>query len=86
MTVAQYAAEAGRLTVAEPIVFIGFLLGGAVPFLFSSMLLRAVGRAAFYIVKECRVQFRDIEIWAGQRRSPTTAASWTSARRRRRRS
>jgi K(+)-stimulated pyrophosphate-energized sodium pump len=35
-------------------VFIGFLLGGAVPFLFSSMLIRAVGRAAFLIVKECR--------------------------------
>ena len=65
MTVAQYAAEAAKLTVAEPIVFIGFLIGGAVPFLFSSMLLRAVGRAAFLIVKEVRVQFRDKEIMAG---------------------
>jgi len=32
-------------------VFIGFLIGGAVPFLFSSMLIRAVGRAAFLIVR-----------------------------------
>ncbi len=68
MTLEQYAAEAGRLTVADPKVFIGFLLGGAVPFLFSSMLIRAVGRAAFHIVKECRVQFRDPEIWAGTKR------------------
>ena len=68
MTIAQYAAEAGRITVAEPLVFIGLLLGGAVPFLFSSMLLRAVGRAAFYIVKECRVQFRDMEIWSGKKK------------------
>jgi K(+)-stimulated pyrophosphate-energized sodium pump len=68
MSVAQYANEAGKLTVANPIVFIGFLLGGAVPFLFSSMLIRAVGRAAFYIVKECRLQFRDIEIWEGTKK------------------
>jgi K(+)-stimulated pyrophosphate-energized sodium pump len=29
------------------------------------MLIRAVGRAAFLIVKECRIQFRDQEIWSG---------------------
>jgi K(+)-stimulated pyrophosphate-energized sodium pump len=51
--------------VAQPEVFIGMLIGGAVPFLFSSMLIRAVGRAAFLIVKECRIQFRDPEVWAG---------------------
>ncbi len=68
MTSAQYLAEAGKLTVAHPIVFIGFLLGGAVPFLFSSMLIRAVGRAAFLIVKECRAQFRDQEIWSGAKK------------------
>ena len=68
MTTEMYLAEAGRLTVADPKVFIGFLLGGAVPFLFSSMLIRAVGRAAFYIVNECRVQFRDAAIWAGTKK------------------
>ncbi len=68
MTVTQYLAEAGKITVADPTVFIGFLIGGAVPFLFSSMLIRAVGRAAYYIVKECRVQFRDPEIWQGTKK------------------
>ncbi|MCU0453372.1 MAG: sodium-translocating pyrophosphatase [Bacteroidetes bacterium] len=68
MTLEQYVTEAGRLTVADPRVFVGFLIGGAIPFLFSSMLIRAVGRAAYYIVKECRVQFRDPEIWAGTKR------------------
>ncbi|MGC3996864.1 MAG: sodium-translocating pyrophosphatase [Anaeromyxobacter sp.] len=68
MTAAQYLEEAGKLTVATPLVFIGFLIGGAVPFLFSSSLIRAVGRAAHEIVKECRVQFRDPEIWSGAKR------------------
>ena len=68
MTTAQYLTEAGRLTIADPMVFIGFLIGGAVPFLFSSMLIRAVGRAAFLIVRECRNQFADKEIWAGTKK------------------
>jgi len=68
MTVQQYLTEAGRLTVAQPIVFVGFLIGGAVPFLFSSMLLRAVGRAAFFIVRECREQFLDADIWHGTKK------------------
>jgi K(+)-stimulated pyrophosphate-energized sodium pump len=63
-----YNNIAGQLSVATPIVIIGFLLGGAVPFLFSSMLIRAVGRAAFLIVKECRVQFLDKAIWAGTKK------------------
>ncbi len=66
--ISEYLEQAGKLTVAHPMVFIGFLLGGAVPFLFSSMLIRAVGRAAFLIVKECRDQFRDTEIWAGKKK------------------
>jgi K(+)-stimulated pyrophosphate-energized sodium pump len=65
MTTEQYNNVAGMLTVANPTLFIGLLLGGAVPFLFSSMTIRAVGRAAFLIVHECRKQFRDKEIWAG---------------------
>jgi K(+)-stimulated pyrophosphate-energized sodium pump len=63
-----YNNIAGKLSVATPIVIIGFLLGGAVPFLFSSMLIRAVGRAAFLIVKECRAQFLDKDIWTGKKK------------------
>ncbi len=68
MTGAQYDHIKGMLTVADPRVLIGLLLGGAVPFLFSSSLIRAVGHAAYYIVKECRVQFQDKEIWAGTKK------------------
>jgi K(+)-stimulated pyrophosphate-energized sodium pump len=63
-----YNAVANMLTISNPMLFIGVLLGGAVPFLFSSMTIRAVGRAAFLIVKECRMQFRDKAIWEGTKR------------------
>jgi K(+)-stimulated pyrophosphate-energized sodium pump len=68
MKESQYNLLAGQLTVASPMVLIGFLIGGTVPFLFSSMLLRAVGRAAFFIVKECRRQFKDPGILAGTKK------------------
>jgi K(+)-stimulated pyrophosphate-energized sodium pump len=59
---------AGMLSVSDPRLFVGMLIGGGVPFLFSSMTIRAVGRAAYLIVNECRVQFRDKEIWAGTKK------------------
>jgi K(+)-stimulated pyrophosphate-energized sodium pump len=63
-----YETVAGFLTLADPKLFVGFLLGGAAPYLFSSMTIRAVGRAAFLIVKECRAQFRDKAIWEGTKK------------------
>ena len=63
-----YQTVSGVLNVADPRLFIGLLIGGAVPFLFGSMAIRAVGRAAYLIVKECRSQFRDPDIWAGKRK------------------
>jgi K(+)-stimulated pyrophosphate-energized sodium pump len=63
-----YNAVASMLTISDPRLFIGMLIGGAVPFLFSSMTIRAVGRAAFLIVKECRIQFRDKAIWEGTKK------------------
>ncbi len=56
------------LTLSNPKLLIGMLIGGAVPFLFSSMLIRAVSRAAYLIVNECRIQFRDKEIWEGKKK------------------
>ena len=52
-------AELG-IQVNLPGVFVGLLIGGAMPFLFSSIAIRAVGRAAFQVVEEVRRQFREM--------------------------
>ena len=62
-----YQEVAGMLSVSDPTVFIGLLIGGAVPFLFSSSMIRAVGRGAAQIVTEVRAQFQNPEIMAGRR-------------------
>jgi K(+)-stimulated pyrophosphate-energized sodium pump len=51
-------ALAEGINVAKPLVFIGMLIGGAIPWLFSSFAIRAVSRAAGQMVTEVRRQFR----------------------------
>lgn len=60
---ATYFEETGlsAINVSDPKVFIGVLIGGALPFLFSSRLIGSVGRAAFDVVEEVRRQFREIK-------------------------
>jgi len=57
---ATYFEKTGLATIniANPKVFVGVLLGGALPFLFSSRLIGSVGRAAFQVVEEVRRQFK----------------------------
>ena len=55
--------EAARLLstgirISDPRVFVGLLVGGCVPFLFSSLTINAVAKAASLIVEEVRRQFR----------------------------
>jgi len=55
------ATGLSAIDIALPKVFIGLLLGGALPFLFSSRLVGSVGRAAFQVVEEVRRQFKTIK-------------------------
>jgi K(+)-stimulated pyrophosphate-energized sodium pump len=57
-----------QINVADPKVFIGLLIGGAVPFLFSGLAIRAVGRTAGVVVQEVRRQFADGKIMNGEKR------------------
>jgi len=48
------------LDINNAMVMIGLLVGGMLPFLFSAMTMRAVGKAASEMVEEIRRQFREI--------------------------
>jgi K(+)-stimulated pyrophosphate-energized sodium pump len=60
----NFGAEAGLaglvFRIDDPLVLIGLIIGGMLPFLFSAYLMEAVGKAAGSIIEEVRRQFREI--------------------------
>jgi len=58
-----YKTQAGdvNLSLANADVVMGLLIGAMLPFLFSSMAMKAVGKAANAMVEEVRRQFREIK-------------------------
>ena len=49
------------LDINDPKVMAGLMIGGVLPFVFSSLAMRAVGEAAFEMIEEVRRQFREIK-------------------------
>lgn len=60
---AAYAevAQLHAIDLLKVKVVAGVIIGGMIPFIFSSLLMGAVGRAAFSIVEEVRKQFKSIK-------------------------
>jgi K(+)-stimulated pyrophosphate-energized sodium pump len=48
------------IDIANPMVMAGLFVGGMLPFLFSSLAMNAVGRAAMAMIEEVRRQFKSI--------------------------
>ncbi|WP_242866803.1 sodium-translocating pyrophosphatase [Abyssisolibacter fermentans] len=54
------AVELTNINLTDPTVIAGLLIGGMLPFLFSAITMKAVGKAAFSMIAEVRRQFKEI--------------------------
>lgn len=55
----NFGKPLAAVDIAKPEVFIGGLLGAMLIFLFSALAIRAVGKAAYYVINEVRRQFKE---------------------------
>ena len=59
-TINSLSSHPFSLSLADPKLIAGLLVGGMVPYLYGSMLARGVGRVASGVVEEVRRQFKEI--------------------------
>ena len=55
----HYGLHLYSINLAKPAVFVGGMLGAMLVFLFASLAIRAVGKAAQVVIEDVRAQFRD---------------------------
>jgi len=74
---AAFAQQSGisdkGIDISQPVVMAGLFVGGMLPFLFSSMAMKAVGDAAMEMIEEVRRQFREIDGLLEGKAKPDTA-------------
>ncbi|MCI0690514.1 sodium-translocating pyrophosphatase [candidate division KSB1 bacterium] len=56
----MHSVKLASADLKDPQVLAGIIIGGMLPFFFSSMLFKAVSKAAFKMIAEVRRQFREI--------------------------
>lgn len=58
----SYLTDTGLsgINISKADVFVGFLIGGAIPFLFSSLTIKAVSDSCFAVINEVRRQFKEM--------------------------
>ncbi len=54
-------ANIESIDVSKPLIMVGLLVGGMLPFVFSALAMKAVGKAAMAMIEEVRRQFREIK-------------------------
>ncbi|MDD2889742.1 MAG: sodium-translocating pyrophosphatase [bacterium] len=57
--VKNYGLNLISVDIAKPEVFVGALLGAMLVFLFASFAIKAVGKAAYYVINDVRAQFKE---------------------------
>ena len=71
------------LSLENPNVLIGMLLGGMLPFIFAALTMNAVGRSAAKMIEEVRRQFREIKgLMEGEAEPELRPPAWRSRPRR----
>ncbi len=53
-------ANVSTIDISKPVIMVGLLLGAMLPFVFSALALKAVGKAAMAMIQEVRRQFNEI--------------------------